>query len=257
MNVKEMIDYAIASATSAAEKFAEVHETMRTVERVEETGREVKLAADRILNNSILQALKSTNLPVLSEESSPDKPLQHGLQWVVDPLDGSVNFLRGIGGYCISIALVDGEKPIAGVIHDLSWNRTYATDVVDGVCICVNDGKPASCSTATDLSKSILCTGIPSRLAINSSVLSEFGSMFSQFQKIRMLGSACQSLLHVARGEADAYFERDIMIWDVAAGLALVRAAGGVWWWQQGSRTNSVTVWASAPGIFEEFRNLR
>jgi myo-inositol-1(or 4)-monophosphatase len=201
-------------AVTAAAAVLQAHRT-DWVAAESAVGRDLKLVADRESERIILEALRPTGLPVLSEETgaSPDWA-RNGTFWVVDPLDGSFNFQHGFPLACISVGLVERGQPVAGVIHDLAADRTVWGAVDAGA---FEDGRRLAVSTVGQWSQAALTTGFPVA----------FVDRVQRVKKVRMLGSACASLLSVARGVFDAYYEEDICLWDVAAGLALVQAAGG------------------------------
>lgn len=188
--------------------------------------REVKVVADTFLEAHLLDGLSATGIPVLSEETeSSHRQSPNDRLWIVDPLDGSYNFTRRLGPSMICVALWDSGAPVFGVLYDLttarmSWGgRTVPSH---------DDEGPLRVSDESMLSRSAVCTGFPSRFpASDPSAIGDYMSHILAFGKVRMIGSAAASLLHVARGAADAYFERQIMIWDVAAGLAIIEGAGG------------------------------
>jgi myo-inositol-1(or 4)-monophosphatase len=189
--------------------------------------REVKLVADKFLEGLLLDGLAATGIPVLSEETegshhqSPD-----GLLWIIDPLDGSYNFSRQLGPSMICVALWQAGAPVFGVLYDLSIKRLYwgGKNMPSH-----DDNGPIAVSNESLLSRATVCTGFPSRFpARDTTAIGEYMSQILVFGKVRMIGSAAASLMLVARGAADTYFERQIMIWDVAAGLAVIQGAGGI-----------------------------
>lgn len=189
--------------------------------------REVKLVADKFLEQHLMQGLAETGIPILSEETesshhqSPDD-----LLWIIDPLDGSYNFSRRLGPSMICVALWQSGAPVFGVLYDLSAKRLYWGGKKFPSH---DDDGPISVSTESLLSRATVCTGFPSRFpAKDSQAIGEYMSHILAFGKVRMIGSAAASLMLVARGAADTYFERQIMIWDVAAGLAVIEGAGGI-----------------------------
>lgn len=188
--------------------------------------RDIKLAADRAAEAVILDYLTAeTGMPALSEEAGEvgGAPV-NGLRWVVDPLDGTANYSRGIPLFCVSIALECEGEPVLGVIHDLSREETFSGTVGLGARL---NGAPISVSRNADPARSIFATGLPARRDFSAESLGDFGRSLARWQKVRLLGSAALSLAYVAAGRCDAYAEQSIMPWDVAAGIALVRAAGG------------------------------
>lgn len=187
--------------------------------------REMKSTADQVLEKVVLHRLKPTGLPILSEEAGAlEGNASEGLRWVVDPLDGTVNFMRGLAPCAVSIALCREGLPIFGVICEYPSSRLAWGGRSLGAFV---NGSPIHVSAIDDKSKSVLCTGFPSRFDFCGPAAIAFVESMSLYGKVRMLGAASLSLLQVAKGTADAYVEHDIMIWDVAAGLALVEGAGG------------------------------
>lgn len=191
-----------------------------------ENPREVKALADSVLEEDILRALSSTKLPVLSEESGYVAAPGSSKYWfIVDPLDGTFNFVKGLGPSAVSIALWEEQKPVFGVIYDLMERQLAWGGPGLGAYA---DGRSLSVSQTSDPGRASLCTGFPARFDFDGDqAMQDFWQLVKPYAKVRMLGSAAVSLLHVARGSADMYSEQDIMLWDVAAGIAIVEGAGG------------------------------
>ncbi len=224
----ELLDFAKRVVSEAANDFlARDRGSMSEVSGSQLNGREVKLVADAALEASLLDRLLPTGLTVLSEETGLVRQGADGaLRWIVDPLDGSVNYLRGIGPSAVSVALWREDAPLFGVLFRLD-DRTLAWGG-NGMGAWLDD-RPIHVSPQSRIDQAILCTGIPARFRVNDTALvGDYFMQMARFAKVRMLGSAACSLLMVARGAADAYFEDQIMLWDVAAGLAIVEGAGGI-----------------------------
>ncbi|SVE58668.1 uncharacterized protein METZ01_LOCUS511522, partial [marine metagenome] len=187
-------------------------------------GKEWKIDLDYLLEGAILEEIESkSSYPILSEESVSQQRFDCPY-WIVDPLDGSANCLRGIPMFAISIALWNEDRPVLGVILDLIRSELfYGSDKCGAWC---NDSQ-IYVAEENLRENAILNTGFPSALNIDSRYLAKIAPVYRAFGKVRMFGSAALSLAFVACGKSDSYFEEDIAIWDVAAGLALVRAAGG------------------------------
>ena len=187
-------------------------------------GREVKLKQDQELDQFLRQYLeKNSPYKVYSEESlGTFNDIFHSTCWVVDPLDGSLNFLRDIPFYTISVSLWKEGTPVLGVIWDPSREELYTADINTGAKL---NGQPIKVSDK-NMNEAILATGIPSHAKMEEAI-NLFSSNAKKYKKLRWLGSASLSLAYVASGRVDAYQEHGIKIWDVGAGLALVKAAGG------------------------------
>ena len=216
---------------------------MRHTERIEEQGRETKIQADQKLHNTIASILETTGLPVYSEEGNTASPANDTWCWVIDPLDGSANYQRGLTLCASSIALCQGMQPQTGFIYDL-----HQSSVIIGGAGVVPQPK-WQCADTKSLDRAILCTGIPARLQWSEENTRRFGDMFRTFYKIRMLGSVVQALLHVASGRADAYYERNIMFWDVAAAWAIAKTAGVILEARPGTRAGSLEILATTPAL--------
>ena len=205
--------------------------------------REIKSTADYELERVILDCLSPSKLPILSEEAGMKLgSTDDNLCWVVDPLDGTVNFVRGLAPCAVSIALWRKNRPVFGVLAEYPSGSMAWGGRLFGAYI---NGSPIHVSKIQQKTQSILCTGFPSRFDFGVDAQYEFWDNARAFGKVRMVGAASLSLLNVARGAADAYIEHDIMIWDVAAGLALVEGAGGLISFLPGRHLNSLNVFAS------------
>ena len=206
--------------------------------------RDVKVLADRTLESIILGRLsEDSQFPVLSEEAGyleGDKQKQDYL-WIVDPMDGSVNFSRGIPFNCVSIALWKGMDPLLGVIYDFHHKEMFSGLVGNGAWL---NNSPIMTSQVAEQKHAILCTGFPVRTDFSNKSLNDFVQKIKEYKKVRLLGSASISLAYVACGRVDAYSENDIMLWDVAAGIALVKAAGGIVRYSPTQNANILRVFA-------------
>lgn len=192
-----------------------------------EEGRDIKLALDLESEERIVSLLsKNAYFPILSEEMNqtwtPEAfPDYH---WIVDPLDGSFNYWRDLPLCCVSIGLWHGKNPVLGAIYDFNRDELFTGVVGDGAWI---NGISMKVSDTPVLEKAVLCTGFPVSTDFSDAAIRQFISFVRDYKKVRLLGSAAISLAYVASGRVDAYCERDIKIWDVAAGMAIVSAAGG------------------------------
>ena len=224
MKWREEFDLAVKTAKRAGESLKGWQ--VEPVEVLSAAGRDLKVQADRESEQLILQALKAnTPYPVLAEETGEHGAFESEAPiWIVDPLDGTLNFSRGIPLFCVSIALWQSEEPILGVVYDVEHDELFSGMVGQGAW---RNDEAISVSNVTHPGQAILATGFPVNRDFDASPLREFLAQVQVFKKIRLLGSAALSLAYLACGRVDAYAEEDIMLWDVAAGVALVGAAGG------------------------------
>lgn len=218
---------AIAAARAAGARLKEL--ALNEKEILSAKGRDIKLQADRDSEAIILKMLaEGSEHPVLAEESGEVGEVPGGgtgCFWAVDPLDGTYNFSRGVPVCGVSIALVDGTEPVLGVFYD--FNRDDLMYGVVGGEARWNE-EPLKVSQTTEIGQAILATGFPVNRDFSDEALEKFMHEVRPFKKVRMVGSAATSLGWVACGRFDVYMEDDIMLWDVAAGIAMVRAAGGI-----------------------------
>jgi len=149
---------------------------------------------------------------------------QSDFQWIVDPIDGTVNYFYGIPHFCISIALRERGEIIVGVIYDPQRNELWQ---VERGGIPTLNGQPIRVSTREKLSDAVLSIGFAKSKATIAAGLPLLDYFVSRARKCRLMGSAALDLAYVACGRLDAYIESSVSLWDVAAGKLLVEAAGG------------------------------
>ena len=184
---------------------------------------EVDADAEKVIVKELRRAYPDYG--VLAEEGGHQPGRQGRLQWVIDPLDGTSNYLRGFPHYCVSIALVDNGEPIDAVIFDPLRNELFTASRGAGAVL--NDRK-IRVADRKDLAGTVVCTGFPPRERARASAqLKCVDSLLVQAEDVRRTGSAALDLAYVACGRSDGYFEAGVKAWDIAAGVLLVREAGG------------------------------
>lgn len=149
---------------------------------------------------------------------------QGGRRWIVDPLDGTTNFLRGIPHWSVSVALeVDGVLTL-GVVHDPVHSETFAAQLGGGATL---NGLEIAVSETEDFASALFGTGVPfGTMAHIADSAAEIGRLMPHCAGVRRMGSAALDLAYVAAGRLDGFWERKLQIWDIAAGLVLLREAG-------------------------------
>jgi len=149
---------------------------------------------------------------------------QAARQWIVDPIDGTVNFFYSIPHFCVSIALrIDGEI-VLGVIHDPMMQETWTVEKGGPSLL---NGKPVRASSRDTLEQSVLFVGCGKDEEALSTGLERFRRGSLRARKMRMMGSAALGMAYIACGRLDAYIESRISLWDIAAGKLLVETSGG------------------------------
>ncbi|HWM25888.1 MAG TPA: inositol monophosphatase family protein [Chthoniobacterales bacterium] len=145
-------------------------------------------------------------------------------QWVVDPLDGTVNYFYGIPHFCVSIALRYLGEIIVGVIYDPMREEMWAGQKGGKPTL---NGKPIRVSERADLAEAVISVGLSKTGVTIEAGLPLLQEMVHRARKCRLMGSAALDLAYVACGRFDAYIEQGISLWDIAAGWILVETAGG------------------------------
>tara|TARA_B100000989_G_scaffold124923_1_gene92512 strand:+ start:543 stop:1262 length:720 start_codon:yes stop_codon:yes gene_type:complete len=185
-----------------------------------ESGRDIKLELDIKTEQLIRKELKASNISVQGEELSSSA--FEKLRWVVDPIDGTANYFRGLDQCCVSIALMDMDECLIGVIYNFNTNELYEATKGHGAKL---NNRPITVSSITEKNKASLTTGFPASETVDSSY--DFLDELKGWKKIRMFGSAALSCAYVASGKCDFYAEKGVFLWDFAAGIILVKEAGG------------------------------
>lgn len=183
---------------------------------------EMDRAAERLIVDALLAARPDDGL--LGEEGSSREGTS-GVRWVVDPLDGTTNYLYGLPAWAVSIgAEVDG-RAVAGVVFAPALGETYAASLGGGA---TRNGHPISVSDATDLSTALIATGFAYSRARREQQGALVARVLPRVRDIRRGGSAAIDLCWAACGRVDAYYEAGTAPWDRAAGQLIVTEAGGV-----------------------------
>ena len=218
MNLRNLKQLAIKAAKEAGEYLLKNKTAKKEI--FSEQGRDIKLEIDRSTEKLIRTSLKESDISILGEEYGGVS--SDGLVWVIDPIDGTANYFRGLDQCCISIALMDGNQALLGIIYNFNTNELFHAQHEQGAFL--ND-LPISVSNISEKNKASLTTGFPASESIESSL--DFLDGLKEWKKIRMFGSAALSCAYISSGRCDAYIEKGVYLWDFAAGICLVNEAGG------------------------------
>ena len=218
MNLNELKDLAISAARQAGGFLNQ--NKLEKKEVYQEEGRDIKLIIDQDTEKLIRSSLEKTNIPILGEEYGGE--MSNERYWVIDPIDGTANYFRGLNECCVSIALMEGNEALIGVIYNFNNDQMYTAIKDHGAFL--NNTK-ISVSDVTLKSKASITTGFPASETIESSM--NFLEDLKGWKKVRMFGSAALSCAYVASGKCDYYAEKGVYLWDIAAGICLVKEAGG------------------------------
>jgi myo-inositol-1(or 4)-monophosphatase len=182
-----------------------------------------------------------------------------GLTWVVDPIDGTVNFLYGIPQYAVSIAVVEGEpdpltwRALAGVVANPASGETFAARLGGGAFL---DASPIRVGPQIELSQALVGTGFAYLADIRSEQAEVLGGLLHRVRDIRRMGAASLDLCAVACGRLDAYFERRLSPWDHAAGALIAREAGARVTGMDGAAPSREFVLAAEPRLAQALELL-
>lgn len=200
---------------------------------------DVKIEADLQSERMILDYLKKkSDFSILSEESGSIRkersqaPRGDNFEissneeffWIVDPVDGSLNYARQLPISCVSIGLWQGEKPILGSVYDFNREELFWGIVNEGAWL--NDAS-LMVSKIEGKQKAILASGFPAAADLSSESINIFVEHIQSYRKVRFLGSAAISIAYVACGRVDGYYEKNVMWWDIAGAVPIVLGAGG------------------------------
>jgi myo-inositol-1(or 4)-monophosphatase len=177
--------------------------------------------AEGIIREALLAAYPSYGM--LAEEGGALRGGEDA-RWIVDPLDGTTNYAHGLPVFAVSIALEKAGEVVLGVVHDPMREETFVAERDNGTAL---NGEPIGVSQTDELVRALVVTGFPYDREEVPAALDLFGRFSMLAQGMRRLGSAALDLCYVATGRIDAYYERGIHAWDVAAGSLILEEAGG------------------------------
>jgi myo-inositol-1(or 4)-monophosphatase len=207
-------------------------------------------AAERVILDGLARARPGD--AIVSEESAATAG-DTGVRWLIDPLDGTVNYLYDLPNYSVSIAAeLDGEV-VAGVVVDVERRIEYLATLGGGA---TRDGQPLVCSTQTDPAQALVATGFSYEVARRTVQAQAIAAILPQVRDIRRFGSAALDLCAVAGGRVDAYFESGMHIWDWAAGALIAREAGARVDGLDGRGPGNHVTLAANPVLFEVLHHV-
>lgn len=267
MNTKEK-NLALATAKKAALAVGDLMVKHSTRSKVVNEARQhdIKLALDeqsqRLIERHLIKQFP--DIPILGEEGATES-ISSDYRWIVDPIDGTVNFFYGIPHACVSIALQqksngnsdstyeDGFETILGVIYDPFTEELFTALKGNNTLL---NGRIVRVSSRTSLRESVLALGFSKTKGILRTMLPTFQRLVNRVRKIRIMGAAALSLAYVASGRMDAYVERGVRLWDIAAGGLMVECAGGVFIHEPISKDHSYFMIACNQKLLKPLRRV-
>jgi myo-inositol-1(or 4)-monophosphatase len=211
---------------------------------------EMDRASEQLIARELLTARPADG--IVGEEGSA-RVGTSGLRWVVDPIDGTTNYLYGFPGWSVSIAAEDDEGVVAGVVVDPSHRDVFSATRGGGAR---RNGEPIRCSAQTVLAETLVATGFNYQADQRRRQAEILVALLPQVRDIRRMGSASLDLCSVACGRVDAYYERGVSWWDIAAGSLIAAEAGAVVFSLDDGPVTGDSVMASAPGVAASLREL-
>ena len=192
---------------------------------ISSTDRDIKLQADIEAEKIIKDIINNdSSFGILAEESGMSSEKSYKNLWIVDPLDGTANYSRNIPLCCVSVAMLSDTKPVLGVIYDFNNDDLYEGSINTSATL---NGHEISVSKTLKSQEGVLITGLPNDTDYSDKAIKEMVKNFQDWRKVRMIGSAALASAYIASGKADLYMENKSYLWDIAAGAAIVNAAGG------------------------------
>lgn len=250
------LEVAREAAAAAIEILVEARERTGRAEAAEKNPRDLVTEADRAAERAIVETLTAAfpDHGIVAEES-PERSVEGSLRWVIDPLDGTTNYVHDFPVWAVSIALYDDEDPVVGLVVDPVRDEWFTAIAGGGAR--VDPGDPAraremAVSGEADPAAAIVATGFPFRSPGQiDRYLGAFRMLFDRVSDMRRAGSAALDLAWTAAGRLDGFWEIGLAPWDIAAGELLVEEAGGIvsgWEGGEGHRETG-TIAAGTPAV--------
>ena len=216
------------AAQQAGAQLQKAFQNRHALQISEKTAGDFVSEADQMSETEIADCLSAAypDYGWIGEETGTKPGNGTALTWVVDPLDGTTNFLKGLPHWAISIALCRDETPLAGLVYDPCKGELFCAEYG---CRAYLNGTRISVSPETNLQAALFATGMPAggRVTYLQDALADLDRLMPRCAGIRRAGAAALDFAYVAAGRIEGYWERNLGPWDVAAGLLLVQEAGG------------------------------
>ncbi|MFY1684417.1 inositol monophosphatase family protein [Micromonospora sp. WMMD730] len=222
---RELLGIAVEVAREAADTAARMRAEGVSVAATKSTATDVVTAADRAVERQVVAALRAARPAdvVYGEEYGGAEAGADGVRWIVDPIDGTVNYLYGLPYCAVSLAAEVGGRVVAGVVRNVATGEEWTATAGGGAW---RDGQRLRCSTETELGQALVATGFgydAGRRRHQARVVAE---LIGDVRDIRRMGAAALDLCLAAEGRLDAYYEKGLAAWDLAAGGLVAAEAG-------------------------------
>ncbi len=222
-NLNVMVKAARAAGRSLVKDFREVENLQVSRKGAADFVSRADLAAEKIIHDALVEA--RPNYGWLGEESAPVEGKDPTRRWIVDPLDGTTNYLHGLPHWAVSIALEHKGEVVAGVVFDPAKDELFMAEKGGGAWM---NGMRMRVSGRARLIDGLFATGLPFAGRPDlPETLRDLGRLLPAVAGVRRFGSAALDLAYVGMGRFDGFWERRLKPWDIAAGLLIVRESGG------------------------------
>ena len=243
-------DLALEAGALLAERQPQVRDFVGTKSSTTDMVTEVDTASERLIVERVLSARPDDG--VVAEEGSRREG-SSGVRWLIDPVDGTTNFLYGFPAYAVSIAAEAAGETLAGVVYNPATRELFAAAKGHGATL---NGSRIRVSAETELAKALVATGFGYDPTVRARQGATLARLIGGIRDIRRAGSAALDLCNVACGRVDAYYEQGLNPWDHAAGALIAREAGGLTEFLEGPGFAKPCIVAGTPGVFAAFREL-
>ncbi|KUF11179.1 inositol monophosphatase family protein [Pseudoponticoccus marisrubri] len=224
-NLNIMMKAARKAARSLVKDFREVENLQVSMKGAGDFVSRADLAAEKILRDELRGARPTYGW--VAEESGEEPGEDPTRRWIVDPLDGTTNFLHGLPHWAVSIALEHKGQIVAGVVYDAAKDEMFYAERGAGAWL--NDSKRLRVSGRARMVEAVFATGVPfAAKRTLPATLKDFARLMPECAGVRRFGSAALDLAYVAAGRYEGYWERELHIWDIAAGLLIAKEAGAL-----------------------------
>ena len=218
-----MVQAAVKAGRGLSRDFGEVQNLQVSLKGPGDYVSQADRKAEQTIRHELMRARPTYGF--LGEESEEEKGTDGAHRWIVDPLDGTTNFLHGIPIFSVSIALERNDEIVAGVVYNPAMDELYTAEKGGGAFM--NDRRLRVAARRT-LPETVISTGVPHMgRGHHGKYLVELRNVMGEVSGIRRLGSVALDLAYVAAGRVDGFWEEGLHAWDIAAGMLLVREAGG------------------------------
>jgi myo-inositol-1(or 4)-monophosphatase len=258
-NVHDLLELAISTADAAGHMLIDKRPADLGVAHTKSSPTDVVTEMDQAAERLILERIRASRPgdAFLGEESGAAAG-DTGVRWIVDPIDGTVNYLYGLPDWSVSIAAeVDGEV-VAGVVAVPTRGELYTAARGEGAYLVHRDGttEKLRCNTGVPLERALIATGFGYSAELRARQAEVLLGVLPRVRDIRRCGSAAVDLCSVAAGRVDGYYERGPHEWDIAAGGLIVREAGGAIGGLNGRPASPELTLSAGPGLYDVLHDL-